>query len=125
MEDAFDGRSRYASHTSWWIRSLRIDRWQISLLRKRHERSGIMAYSDEGRRRGGDYRLLGSRPLGLLGSGRERYLLPRYERETRDRLLRCHYPPHHTSVRSGESSSHPSAGASRVFGQGDNPIHPT
>ena len=54
---------------------------------KRPECFRIVAHSDRRWRRGRAHKLPGSRLLGLLGSGRERHLLPRHDHETWDRVL--------------------------------------
>ena len=83
VEDVFGRRTRRASDAPWRIWRIRIDSTEVPVLHKRRDRSGNMAYSDDGRRRDRSHRLSGSRVLGLLGHSRERHLLPRYDSKTR------------------------------------------
>jgi hypothetical protein len=45
--------------------------------------------------------------------------------ETWNRLFQHHYPSHYASFRSGEPPGQGSDGTSRLFGQGNNPLHTT
>ena len=75
---------------------------KIPVLHKRCDRSGNMANSDHRRRRDRSHRLAGSRLLGLLGHSRKRDLLPRYDSEAGDRLLRFHYSSRDEGLRLGK-----------------------
>src|SRR5262249_7467285 len=103
MEDALDRWTRRASDSSRRIRSVRITRWKRLILRKRPDRSWIVAHSNERWRRGRGNKLAGSYLLGLLGGNRERHLLPRHNYETWNCFLGLYYPARHASVRCGPS----------------------
>src|SRR5215471_5716289 len=53
-----------------------------------------MAHSDRRGRRERNHKLSGTQLLGLLGSSREWYLLPRHDSEAWNRFLRLHHPSH-------------------------------
>src|SRR5258708_28490939 len=84
-----------------------------------------MAHSDGRRRRDRGHNLSGTRLLGLLGSGRQRNLLPGHDGKTGNRFFQLDYPSHYASVRSGERSSPGSTGIGHLFGQEDNSLHTT